>query len=177
MPSLDDCKAQCATAPFCTGVGYDEHGRCEVWLKSISASEPQSGSTCLRYTSGTPAPAPKPVSGPSPAPPAPKPVSGPSPAPPTCSVSGSDCRLTKCCTDPKMKCYEKDAYWASCRESCAPGKPNPADPPMYQTPWNCKLLDGGNGGGGTTPRPAPPRAPSPAPAPAPSGDGWTNGTR
>merc|ERR1719433_1477465 len=57
MPSLDDCKAQCAIAPFCTGIGYDgASGRCEVWLKSISSSAPQNNSTCLSYPSGTPAP-------------------------------------------------------------------------------------------------------------------------
>jgi len=187
MPSLDDCKARCASAPFCTGIGYDEdHGRCEVWLKSIGASAPQTGSICLRYTSGSPMPGPRPSPAPSTPTPAPRPVprptspapaprpvprpnpapSTPAPAPTTCSVSGSNCRSTKCCADPTMKCYEKDAHWASCRESCVPGTLNPADPPAYRTPWTCKLLHDGNGGGGT----------SPAPAPVPSGGAWTNAT-
>ncbi|CAE7208875.1 unnamed protein product [Symbiodinium sp. KB8] len=56
-----------------------------------------------------------------------------------CSQQGQDCRGSRCCADEGFLCYEKDQYWASCRESCSPGI-NPADPPEHQTPWSCNVL-------------------------------------
>jgi len=58
-----------------------------------------------------------------------------------------------CCTNPDMKCYEKDGYWAGCKESCKPGI-DPSDPPEYQTPWTCKVLSKDDAG--PTPAPPPP---------------------
>eukprot|EP00931_Biecheleriopsis_adriatica_P076641 TRINITY_DN5032_c0_g1_i1.p1 TRINITY_DN5032_c0_g1~~TRINITY_DN5032_c0_g1_i1.p1 ORF type:complete len:1220 (-),score=174.28 TRINITY_DN5032_c0_g1_i1:289-3906(-) len=80
-------------------------------------------------------------------------LSSPSPSPsspatpPPCSAAGEDCQSTSCCSQMGYQCYEKDQYWASCRDSCEPGI-NPSDPPEYQTPWSCKVL-------GTSPSPAP----------------------
>lgn len=56
-----------------------------------------------------------------------------------CSDVNQDCRATGCCANESFTCYEKDEYWASCRESCSPGI-NPADPPEHQTPWSCNVL-------------------------------------
>lgn len=81
-----------------------------------------------------------------------------------CSPVGANCKNTKCCTSPGMKCYEKDGYWAGCKPSCTPGK-DPNDPPKYRTPWSCRLL---GGGGGSAPAPKPRPIPS-GPAPSPSG--------
>lgn len=87
-----------------------------------------------------------------------------------CSAAGANCKSTKCCTSPGMKCYEKNAYWAGCKSSCTPG-PDPYDPPKYRTPWSCRLLGGGSGGGAPAPRPSP-RPPS---GPAPSGGNYLTG--
>jgi len=103
VPSLDDCKARCASAPFCTGIGYDDRGRCEVWLKSIGAHAPQTGSTCLRYTSGTSKPVPRPS-------PAPAPVPAPAPSGPAPGRGWTNGTWTT-------------GYWDCCKLSCSwPGK-------------------------------------------------------
>ncbi|CAE8684030.1 unnamed protein product, partial [Polarella glacialis] len=82
----------------------------------------------------------------------------PSPLPTECSASSSDCRSTGCCKDAGFQCYEKDQYWAGCRESCTPGL-NPLDPVEYRSPWTCQAL----GSTSTTPTPVPsPPTPSPA---------------
>jgi len=59
-------------------------------------------------------------------------------------------------------CYEKNDYWASCRQSCEPGAIDPNDAPEYQTPWTCTVI------GGSTPSPSPQPSPSPLPSPTPS---------
>lgn len=80
-----------------------------------------------------------------------------------CSAAGKNCKSTKCCSSPGLKCYEKDGYWASCKSSCTPGLDS-YDPPKYRTPWSCRILGSGGGGG-----PAP--APRPTPVqPPPTGD-------
>lgn len=56
-----------------------------------------------------------------------------------CSESWEDCRKTKCCNDPGLRCYEKDAHWGSCKPSCQPGI-HMDDPPQYQIEWSCKDL-------------------------------------
>jgi len=60
----------------------------------------------------------------------------------SCSSLIEDCRDTGCCEDAGYSCYEKNQYWASCRESCEAGQVNPNDDPEYQTPWTCALIGG-----------------------------------
>eukprot|EP00435_Cladocopium_sp_Y103_P070144 s71_g34.t1 len=71
-----------------------------------------------------------------------------------CSSSLEDCRDTGCCEDAGYTCFEKNQYWASCRQSCEPGEVNPNDDPEYRTPWTCTVVGGASTGtttaGGTT---------------------------
>lgn len=53
-----------------------------------------------------------------------------------CAEAKKDCRATRCCKDPKTKCYEKNQWYAACLTSCAPGI-HPDDPKQFQTPWTC----------------------------------------
>lgn len=71
--------------------------------------------------------------------PSPPPTPAPTPTPSRCSTPTEDCRSTRCCQDPGYTCYEKDQYWAGCRESCTPGI-HPNEPPEHQTPWSCEVL-------------------------------------
>jgi len=59
-----------------------------------------------------------------------------------CATDTEDCRSAGCCKDSSKTCYEKDAGWASCRDtgSCHPGQVNPYDPPNARTPWTCKPI-------------------------------------
>jgi len=54
-----------------------------------------------------------------------------------CSRNGSDCRKASCCSQPGLQCFEKDKWFASCREHCIPGSLDPMDPPGLRTPWSC----------------------------------------
>jgi hypothetical protein len=54
----------------------------------------------------------------------------------TCSEQSFDCTSTQCCSDPSLRCYEKNQWFATCRSSCTPGV-DPNDPPQWQTPWTC----------------------------------------
>jgi len=65
----------------------------------------------------------------------------PTPAPlgSSCSSDQDDCRASRCCATPGKQCYEKNEYWASCRDSCTPGT-NPRDPVEHRTPWSCVRL-------------------------------------
>merc|ERR1719506_625621 len=82
-----------------------------------------------------------------------------------CPADGSEsCAEAKCCSTPGQKCYEKNKYWASCKETCTPGI-DPLDPPKYQTPWSCKVLGSGPA---PSPQPAPEPRPEPRPEPSPS---------
>lgn len=56
-----------------------------------------------------------------------------------CVAEGTDCREARCCSDPGLTCYEKDEFFASCRDACEPGL-NPDDPPQFRTPWTCRAL-------------------------------------
>jgi len=77
----------------------------------------------------------------SPESPAPSPAPVPMPVPPSqCSPTGQDCRSTGCCSDSSLTCFEKDQYWASCRQECTPSAVNPNDPEQYQTPWSCNAI-------------------------------------
>eukprot|EP00746_Dinoflagellata_sp_MGD_P152437 gnl/MRDRNA2_/MRDRNA2_83670_c0_seq1.p1 gnl/MRDRNA2_/MRDRNA2_83670_c0~~gnl/MRDRNA2_/MRDRNA2_83670_c0_seq1.p1 ORF type:complete len:329 (-),score=36.46 gnl/MRDRNA2_/MRDRNA2_83670_c0_seq1:349-1335(-) len=75
-----------------------------------------------------------------------------------CSGTGKNCKSTKCCTEPGMKCYEKDRYWASCKASCTPGL-DQYDPPKYRTPWSCRVLSSGGASPAPKPKPTPNRPP------------------
>mmetsp|Transcript_39513 Transcript_39513/g.104253 ORF Transcript_39513/g.104253 Transcript_39513/m.104253 type:complete len:648 (-) Transcript_39513:97-2040(-) len=62
-----------------------------------------------------------------------------------CSERGPhDCRQTRCCVDPHMRCFQKDEGWASCMPSCKPGI-HSEDPPEHRTEWTCKPLSKGTG--------------------------------
>eukprot|EP00930_Biecheleria_cincta_P098409 TRINITY_DN9006_c0_g1_i2.p1 TRINITY_DN9006_c0_g1~~TRINITY_DN9006_c0_g1_i2.p1 ORF type:complete len:364 (-),score=55.99 TRINITY_DN9006_c0_g1_i2:88-1179(-) len=58
--------------------------------------------------------------------------------PATCSADGDDCRSTRCCTL-DSQCFEKNADWATCAETCSLGI-HANDPPEFQTPWTCRVL-------------------------------------
>jgi len=101
-------------------------------------------------------------------------VGAPSPGegasqPTTCSSGAApwqSCRDSKCCTE-GYTCFEKDAHYAQCRDSCTPGV-HEDDHPGHRTPWSCAVLSPAPG---SAMPPAPsPAAPAPAPAPAPAVD-------
>ncbi|CAK0800143.1 unnamed protein product [Prorocentrum cordatum] len=39
---------------------------------------------------------------------------------PPCTPNGESCALSKCCSEPGMKCYKKNDYWSSCNQTCNP---------------------------------------------------------
>ncbi|CAK0795046.1 unnamed protein product [Prorocentrum cordatum] len=39
---------------------------------------------------------------------------------PPCTPNGESCALSKCCSEPGMKCYKKNEYWSSCNQTCNP---------------------------------------------------------
>jgi len=53
-----------------------------------------------------------------------------------CSAVGQGCKQSGCCLGMDVQCYEKDAYYAQCRSSCAPG-PHADD---GNGNWTCKEL-------------------------------------
>lgn len=57
----------------------------------------------------------------------------------SCATTSDDCTASKCCSDPGMMCYEKNQYWASCKETCQPGI-DFSEPVEYQQPWSCREL-------------------------------------
>jgi len=57
-----------------------------------------------------------------------------------CSHSHEDCTHTGCCSDPSLKCFKKNNFWAGCRPSCAPGI-HADDPWEHRTHWSCELID------------------------------------
>jgi len=57
----------------------------------------------------------------------------------SCANVGQDCTDSGCCTSPGYKCYAKNQWWASCKQSCSPGIDH-SEPKKYQTPWSCKEL-------------------------------------
>jgi len=58
----------------------------------------------------------------------------------SCSEAGENCVATMCCADPKLQCYQKDPYWAGCKESCTAGV-QPEDVAPWNTPWTCDLIE------------------------------------
>mmetsp|Transcript_124940 Transcript_124940/g.249466 ORF Transcript_124940/g.249466 Transcript_124940/m.249466 type:complete len:462 (-) Transcript_124940:295-1680(-) len=74
----------------------------------------------------------------------PAPTPAPTSAPPAyCSDAQTDCRATKCCIDPNMRCYSKNNWWAEClnKSSCEPGI-HAEDPVKYRSNWSCTELSG-----------------------------------
>jgi len=57
-----------------------------------------------------------------------------------CSRLGSNCKELECCGS--LQCYEKNATWAACRSSCAPGI-DTREPAEHQSPWTCKVRGAG----------------------------------
>jgi len=55
----------------------------------------------------------------------------------SCSDMEEDCSVSKCCKNPGQTCYKKNKYWATCLDSCAPGKHKNDDDPE---PWSCEAL-------------------------------------
>lgn len=60
-----------------------------------------------------------------------------------CAAENKDCRSSKCCKTPGMKCYKKDGHWGQCLfpGGCTPNAVRQSDPARYRTPWACKVLD------------------------------------
>eukprot|EP00421_Protoceratium_reticulatum_P012673 CAMPEP_0168383916 /NCGR_PEP_ID=MMETSP0228-20121227/14145_1 /TAXON_ID=133427 /ORGANISM="Protoceratium reticulatum, Strain CCCM 535 (=CCMP 1889)" /LENGTH=476 /DNA_ID=CAMNT_0008397073 /DNA_START=44 /DNA_END=1471 /DNA_ORIENTATION=+ len=56
-----------------------------------------------------------------------------------CSGYDESCLKTRCCRDAGFQCYEKNKWWASCKELCTPGI-DPFDSIANQQPWSCKTL-------------------------------------
>jgi len=77
------------------------------------------------------------------------------PEPTGCSAHGEDCRKTKCCQTPGSQCFEKNAQWASCNQTCHNKKWwNANANEWHHAPshvWDCTVLSG---------------APSPVPKPS-----------
>lgn len=57
-----------------------------------------------------------------------------------CSTSKENCNVTKCCVDPDLTCYEKNAEYAVCTTSCKKGV-HASDVGKWKTPWSCKPLN------------------------------------
>jgi len=74
-----------------------------------------------------------------PAPPTAAPTAAPGPTP--CSGAWEGCQASRCCASQGFACFQKDPFWAQCRRECTPGEVNPDDPPEYQSPWSCVVLD------------------------------------
>jgi len=51
-----------------------------------------------------------------------------------CSGLNEDCRASGCCTSAGHTCFQKNAEWAACRESCDPNHPS------HLTPWTCNTI-------------------------------------
>ncbi|CAK0844747.1 unnamed protein product [Prorocentrum cordatum] len=56
-----------------------------------------------------------------------------------CSLSGEDCRGSRCCARPNERCYEKDLWGGrGGRQSCDKGTVGHwDDPPQFRTNWSC----------------------------------------
>jgi len=115
----------------------------------------------------------------------------PSPAPAQAAAAGAgssvdfsrcakkqkvDCRESKCCADPGFQCYEKNDYWAACKEACVPGSMDPEDDAEHRVPWSCKKLGDRTPGAGSSASPpstsaAPGSASGAAGSPSPAAAG------
>mmetsp|Transcript_35267 Transcript_35267/g.101284 ORF Transcript_35267/g.101284 Transcript_35267/m.101284 type:complete len:562 (-) Transcript_35267:151-1836(-) len=61
------------------------------------------------------------------------------PAASSCTANFQNCISSRCCEDPKSKCFAKDRAWAVCKPSCTKGIDS-SEAPELQTPWSCALL-------------------------------------
>lgn len=59
--------------------------------------------------------------------------------PPKCAGQSNGCKREECCQVDSETCFEKDAGWAQCMTSCAPGI-HTTDAKEYQTPWSCQAM-------------------------------------
>mmetsp|Transcript_114864 Transcript_114864/g.223143 ORF Transcript_114864/g.223143 Transcript_114864/m.223143 type:complete len:299 (+) Transcript_114864:92-988(+) len=59
-----------------------------------------------------------------------------------CAGSWEGCLNTKCCKDPKQRCFKKNDHWAQCRNSCKPGI-DEHDRKMgkHVGNWSCEKFD------------------------------------
>merc|ERR1712110_82098 len=48
-----------------------------------------------------------------------------------------NCIHTHCCNDLGMQCFQKDFFWAACKDNCTKGI-DPLDP--VPLPWSCRPL-------------------------------------
>jgi hypothetical protein len=55
-----------------------------------------------------------------------------------CSDGLSNCQETRCCADVGFQCFEKNAWWAQCKESCLKGEKDTLGPDSLA--WSCRLL-------------------------------------
>mmetsp|Transcript_56311 Transcript_56311/g.174725 ORF Transcript_56311/g.174725 Transcript_56311/m.174725 type:complete len:495 (-) Transcript_56311:130-1614(-) len=53
-----------------------------------------------------------------------------------CAWPHEDCSHTGCCMVRGMRCFKKNAWWASCLHTCHKGIHND-DPPEHRQPWAC----------------------------------------
>ncbi|CAK0795252.1 unnamed protein product, partial [Prorocentrum cordatum] len=61
-----------------------------------------------------------------------------------CSDGFSNCQETRCCSDVGFLCYEKNSWWAQCKESCKRGENDTLGPDTL--PWSCRELGSRNHG-------------------------------
>jgi len=62
----------------------------------------------------------------------------------TCSQSHENCMESRCCADDGAKCFLKNQYWASCKETCDKDYQDEYDKSMDITAgWECKELNPG----------------------------------
>merc|ERR1712008_65977 len=60
----------------------------------------------------------------------------------TCSQSHENCMESRCCADDGAKCFMKNQYWASCKETCDKDYQDEYDKSMNITAgWECKELN------------------------------------
>lgn len=134
------CKHKCDELPDCNSFSYGD-GHCWLKQKCVTPTEQGKHSRLLTYfrtSCGGPRESSS-VRTTSQQSQESSSVSTTNQQPIQCSARNSDCRKTKCCSEPGQTCYEKDKHWAMCLGSCTPGI-YLEDPLQYRTPWTCKNL-------------------------------------
>mmetsp|Transcript_97936 Transcript_97936/g.310605 ORF Transcript_97936/g.310605 Transcript_97936/m.310605 type:complete len:535 (-) Transcript_97936:55-1659(-) len=103
------------------GEGADAMGPCSSDTEDCGPSVHISGFSVADMFPGAPAPAPAPAPSTSRSPaPAISPIkSGDNTEWSHCAWPGQNCRASSCCLTPGFQCYERDFFWAECRESCS----------------------------------------------------------
>mmetsp|Transcript_73391 Transcript_73391/g.166350 ORF Transcript_73391/g.166350 Transcript_73391/m.166350 type:complete len:265 (-) Transcript_73391:10-804(-) len=102
-----------------------------------SSTAAPSTETTTSASASRPAAPSAPTQGPEPAPAQPpeEPAEPSGPAA-RCAPAAVDCRRSGCCSQPGMQCFEKNKWWASCREACVPGFGRLG----ADTSWTCRPL-------------------------------------